>query len=425
MNHLGIKGNTEVVDIIQSRLPSWVPLWIRELDNRRVEWHDLNISTNELSVLLSNKKLQDAFKEVAGENKSMYGALLWTAITMDPEASGRLRLFLAVRFYERTVPDLKHLSVAENQMYKKSIAIVYAISQSLKYHRELWQKEDFWNYFYTLISREYPFANYNVLKHNRNVKLKNILNLIFPPAEILFNSDENSFFTKKLAQQLVIIGDHFMRPNEKLSQEKLIKAIREYVVSNKDQFIFSQSINEMNGAEILPLYQSNADKEDYNFIWKTKLLRTKVKNEIAKLNESFELALKRSLSLPTHARSKRILNDAQAVLEKRFQNLLWQLKELEYQWLEKKYIAGPQEEESNIPNYGEFLKRLDNSERAFSKTINQLRSLNFLLLGFIQTRLEDPQVLRTDIEKILELNKKDSEKLGLNIIQRMCALFLM
>lgn|GEM_PF-6325272 len=184
----GLSGFVETslnVDVVQSRLSHHSPSWLRRWDDRRVKWHDLNISTNELEAAIQNPGLVTELKRSgSGSAPGLYSSLLLLTALDDPVASWPVRLLITRRQFNRFwlgevstpifstlskesqqrvhhlaltgLPFRDALSRSQLENLKDGLSGYYSLSSLIPDSPELLENPTFWNIVIDFLAAQYP-----------------------------------------------------------------------------------------------------------------------------------------------------------------------------------------------------------------------------------------------------------------------------
>lgn len=145
-----------ILNIVKSRLPKWVPLRIRQWDDSRVRWYDLNISTNELKAILRNDSLADGLMSMAEADLELYSRLLLVAVLRDENARLRLDIFVGARYFGRLylgeipIEYLETLNAEERAWVEKTRSLGARLRQEIN-PDELKRFQNFISTLYALV----------------------------------------------------------------------------------------------------------------------------------------------------------------------------------------------------------------------------------------------------------------------------------
>lgn len=442
---LGLEGQAIELNLIRSRLPSWLPLWVRNYDNAHVKWHDLNISTNEMVAILRNPKLAKLIKRVAGKDHTIHTTLLRQAIENSSRALTRFRVFAAARYFKRIAvgdisPEIlegfspverttirrlreQHLGLSENlspleiEHYTEALSQIYALTRILNLEPHKINDVTFWHHYRDLLATGYPGVLYNANHTKQRETLNSLIPLIEFGINRLLKDPLKTQAIKNLEGLLPTHYREYSRSHE-LSHDRLAHNINRHLTLNPDLFTDTRAHSVAEGKktfELLPPHAAENETPRGNLVWDIKKLSSQMDREFSTLQKAFDSAFSRLNSQPTHFKARAIFLHAQELLMDQWYKKLKSLKSFEYEVLQAKSTQPYLETESALKNYETFVADLQKHGQELTVTVENLRTLTQLMLGSIGSHLADPYRLRADVAAVLGISQDDDiRRLGMH-----------
>ncbi len=422
---LGLHGSQPVLNIVKSRLPKWIPHAVRKWDDRRVTWHDLNISTNELQGALANDSLASRLQAASGGDHGLYGNLLLTAVLENPHKRISFELFITHRYFKRfylgDVPEELVLSLTAEERnaleslkkYSEGItrslpasslnqladvvSFYYAVSRLVQIEPQLIQESGFWVTLINLMATGYPGkkaseANIRALRQAGSPfsLMKKGLKSQFPN---LFKNSMFFFLSERDPSRKVAI--------EVLRYEE---AVAGYLEKNRSAFVLPQawSYQPHEGFEILPTRTLLADRS--HLVWEMQLLQSDMDRQFKVLESAFDRASLYLADRPKHPRSQAAFADALVQSKNRLRALQDQLTQLEYQWLKVKYtyeLSPLAQTEIKLPGYAEVSKQVESLRNEMNQTLDGVRTLIHMMFGSVIVPLQDIDPLKSALNEAI------------------------
>lgn len=401
--NLGL-GPDFVLNIVKSRLPKWVPLFIRQWDDRKIKWHDLNLSTNELRAILANDRLADVLIESAGKDWGLRSHLLIGALS-DPEARLRLQLFVGHRYYSRLLAgNIPHEILAgfderERAEMSRFTSSAMGIAQSLE--------ADYRSDFLDLVSYDSAVTRLTsidpALKDHEPfwTELRHQIATKYPGQTGKGKNLQNAHLV------MAIIRGHQVSsadPSENIRITNLKNALKNFSAIAHTQLTRPGGASSSIFGE--PLSTGMGGQEG-NLVWEMRLLLSRVQQEKNLLNEAFIRGEQYLLERQHHRQASglmwRALNqvlDQIVLIEKK-------LEHIEFSWLNAKIVhQGSHIQEPQIDGYEKVRDEIQQIAQEFEASLESLDLLNQVQLGSRPADITSPVALHKEINGILR------EKLG-------------
>jgi nicotinic acid mononucleotide adenylyltransferase len=455
---LGLGGEPLRYNVVRSRLPRFIPLFLRNLDDHRVRWYDLNVSTNELRALLGDEKLYGVLKESAGKNTGLLAYYLHSAVYERPESRTGLELFLMRRYFERLylgkVPGelLGSLSEKERHLHEKigrqaesllvsleprdqkifgeRLADFYILSRVLLLSPADFSQESFWTLYFNQMLSRYPAkraaansANLAQVRERVQTALKLLeksaltsnafaqwKTSLSAPLRISFRGHDVVNFQEKLN------SSEELSPSEELTERLLSESVAAYVESLPEIFSLRPD-PEMEPAD-MRLVSANARVENIaeeNLYFQMRSFESEMDREFERLEIGFVRAKAYFEKRHQDAKMERAYKHALSWLEKEREKLGSERKSLEFEILRAKYpyqLTKLAERESDIPNFDSYRSRFEELKLRSQKLLAQFREMNQTMSGFKPSKIANVEELRVELGRIFESEAPSQMKFG-------------
>ncbi|HVJ64621.1 MAG TPA: hypothetical protein VM901_05150 [Bdellovibrionota bacterium] len=448
---LGLDGAALEVNLIRSRLSPRLPLWVRQHDDRRVTWHDLNVSSNEMAAMLQDRSLVAAIRRVAGTNAVVLTTLLRQAIESSPRALIRYQLFLGARYYQRIAlggvhsPEIlggfsereqsvirefqtqyadigDRLTEAEVRTLSEALGYIYALNRTLHRSPKLWYEISFWEDFRRLVVTGYPGMEIDPFNAQHTQRKLDLMPLI----EAGMSSPQSREWLPFVAH---LIGARSERPaSDEVgihSATRLRHAVEAYA-SKHGELLLSKPViaSSVSSFEVRPVATLGENVSEGNLIWEIKKFFSLENRRYQEVEAAFRSALLRLDAQPTHAAAHPIFSDAHAYLSREWRAAQFDLQKLEYRILLAKSVAPFAASESQIENYDELVEARRALETRMQDQTERLRSLTHSMLGSISMRWDNEATLKSDVGRLLGLDQGAATLLGKKGWQHRCSWLL-
>lgn len=460
---VALEGDLEL-NVVKSRWPKWLPLWLRRWDDRRVTWHDMNVSTNELRAMLGDKPLADEFKESSGRDAGLLGYRLLDAVVGDPAARLRFDLFAGWRYFERIamgqVPDelLGGFKPAERQAilalraqsgeYKKALADdelkslrqltadYYALARAARAEPARVRTDSFWTTVIDQMMTRYPGETFAWGKGAAMKDLARRLSVLLPAlaegqpelfsgAKVTYRGKDVALFDRGyrvLDPSLRAEVERLTRPQpsdaDAVRYKKIAVAARHYFTVNARLFAGREGATELAG--VLPTTSRGGDLSGGNLIWEMQLLNTHARRQFDLLEGGFYRGLLFLEQREKAPRADKVFWDALDRIEGDLAALRERMRELEYQWLKAKYphqVGAASVDERLVPGYDQTVARYAELRAQTEDKLERLRRLNHMMMGTEAADVVDVDALRAQVGAAIGV-PRESNELGLSFFRR-------
>ncbi len=419
---LGLGDSALQLNIVRSRLPGWIPLLIRQFDDRRVTWHDLNVSTNELKAILGDSDWADNLKESAGKKgDELYAHYLLNAIRRNPQTQARLELFATQRYFKRLVwgeiaqdltggyqraeqPFFKVLQEAAQKIrkplvgddrvaFEEEISMVYAAAKVLAHSPELADQEFFWQELANILATGYP---------NREAKLKKG---VLP--------DSLRFRVLRVVRALGAVNEAFVEngafPQSFMSSEPVAKtlsgdliasALTEYVQALPRVFASDRK----RSGEYVPLSRYSRGEDlasGNNLTWEISVEEARLEQEFEVQRAAFERGEKYLGTRVHHKKAPKAFRKSLEDLEKAKKELLLEFESFEFDWYKIRHpsqIAVQYRPESQaVIGYAQSRARFETLQAKADELLTEFRERNQILFGTRTVSVTDIDELKVHL----------------------------
>lgn len=439
---LGLGGTAVTVNLVRSSLPRWVPLWVRKHYDRRIVWHDLNLSTNELKAILANPGQVEEIQRSAEGSEELFSELLLAAIA-DQSAMGnaqpqvRLELFLAARLFERmalgqmprelrgdlsatefaimerlgtisqsVIPQASTAAgqiqrVAEMNQLAKDAADVYAIQRVLALHPALAGDPWFWQTVLHQLSTNYPSTT--------------------PSGDELAEGRRRLFLVREM---MGLPAERPSLPEDIASVARFQKrriTLRAYLTEAAPLMVMAP-LPDKAPFRALPLpsrSSGGAAAADGNLLLALDQLEAFVLHHRYVLEESFPRAQQHLNTRPHHRRAEAVFTSAFDLVNERIAAMLGRIEALSFRWAAAKepHQAGPgASDESTIPGHALALAEYQVMRGEAQELMRQMRTINAFMMGSETIDLTSIDRMRMTVGHTLGFNviteKARTEALG-------------
>jgi nicotinic acid mononucleotide adenylyltransferase len=438
---LGLAGGPVTLNIVKSQLPKIVPLWIRRLFDRRIVWHDLNVSTNELKAILQDKTLAKILEEKSDGNTGLYAYRLASAVMMDPSASLRFKLFLSQRYFRRLSlgdaplellggfapaerealktlkaqmePYRNALEPAQLARFSDAVGDVYALAQAMRgdpKEAALRARDDaFWTAFLDLMVTRYPDERLSLKSPSTRRELAERLPLLARMAEGLmpevFDGAAITYRGRELFRFDAKGGDPWKdaKAGAAAHGRAIDNYVAHYVQTNRSLFLAPAGApSEPAGLRLNETFARGEGTTQGNLIWEMDQLETHVRRERETLAEAYDRAervLEKRMPCPE---AEKLFWKARRSVEKELDALKLDALSLEYGWLRLKFPhqLGPgSDDETRIDGYQDAAGRYAALRGRVESRLEALRALNHMMLGTIPADVSKPAALSAAIQR--------------------------
>ncbi|MBP7844462.1 MAG: hypothetical protein KA116_06570, partial [Proteobacteria bacterium] len=451
---LGLGGAPVEYHIVKSRLPRFLPLLLRNWDDRRVRWFDLNVSTNELVAMLENKELSKYIKKISNKDQALYAYLLNAAVYENQSSALSLELFLGRRYFKRLylarlpIELLSSLSDVERAHYEEIklrserfilnmdlqsqdilgdlVSDFYLLRRFLEIKPDWLKQELFWGKFIDLMVSSYPGIKAN-LKNNQirdNVILRLKFSLInlqkdFPD---FFRNFKLTYYGEDLLEfkdsQLFLTSDISKVSSKTLSRQWIENAAESYLVSLGEVFKLPEKTGEIsqddNSFKLLPNLENDTEQKG-NLYFEVLSFRALQKKYFDSLEQGFNRAREYLSKRVRHPKADRVFKQSLAWIESDFDKSLEEMRRLEFDILKLKYthqLSLMAEDESTLPGFMDFRQRFESLRVRVVHRLNSLRELNQMMNAIKPVRLEKIEELRVDVARVIEMPSGEALLLG-------------
>jgi nicotinic acid mononucleotide adenylyltransferase len=460
---LGLGGVPIEYHVVKSRLPRFLPLLLRNWDDRRVRWYDLNVSTNELVALLGNKELSKYIKKISNKDQALYAYLLNAAVYENQSSALSLELFLGRRYFKRLylarlpVELLSTLSESERSFYEtikqgserfllnmdsqsqeilgELVSDFYLLKRFLELKPETLNQTLFWEKFIDLMVSSYPGIKANLKNHS--VRKKVILRLKFSLLNLqkeypeFFRNFKINHYGETLLEfkdsQLILAGDFSKSKYESLSRSWIEIAAESYIVSLGDVFKLPKEMPPISqnaeSFKLLPNLENNTEQRG-NLYFEMLNYRALQKKNFDTLEQGFERAREYLSKRIRHPKADRVFKQSLIWIERDFDSLLDEMRELEFEILKLKYthqLSLKAEDEASLPGFMNFRQRFEEIQGRIDYRLKSLREINQMMNAIKAVRLENLEDLREDVSRVLQMSSGEARSLG----QFWCSLSLL
>lgn len=440
----GFVEPTLKVDVVQSRLSSQSPLWLRRWDDHRVKWHDLNISTNELKAAIQNPNLVTELERSSlGSSPGLYSSLLLLTALDDPAASWPIRLLVTRRLFNRfwlgevstpifstlpkesqnriqnlalrALPFREGLSTKRLENLRDGLSGYYSLSSLISDSPELLENPNFWNKFIDFLGSQYPNRRF---KFSSKKKMGQIIWAIeifakeFRKDHPSAAGDRTIYYRGnplfRISSSKVKFLDSVLQatrsqiPEEEVAE--ILIAAEAYLNSNRD---YLKPINSPSQTFVKPLPKiaRTVSGEESNLAWAMSLYASNEKANFDFLRQTAYPNAKRYLKTRSPSQeTEQQFENVVIKIDQNFANSLQQIDRLIEQWTEMKSQTPSrfsiQMPETSISGYRALLSRFREIQRDIELYKTNLTRLNQSMLGLIFVDLKNKDNLNEFLESL-------------------------
>ena len=414
---LSVDGAPLTLNVVKSRLSKRFPLWLRRLDDRRVTWHDLNVSTNELAAALRDPGLAGRLDELSGRRRGLAAHRALAAIHADPAALTRLELFLAHRYFKRLA-----LGQVDQQLVGGFSPAEREALASLKARVEEYRRALLPTQFEQLAEIVADYYAWRRVGRNESFDdaFADFVATRYPD-ERRAPGDEARVEKRLALLRAMASGAAAPRASPTsaaaVRETTLENAAVEYARANAALFELRPAAA---GLRLLPASSRGDDLDRANLVWEMSLLREHVARRLSVLGEAYKRAEKHLAERRADKAADHVFWDARSLLEDELAALDARLLRLEYEWLRLKFphqVGAAARDERLIPGYDGVAARYAELRAAYDARLEAYQDLTHMMFGTIPSPVGDPARLRADVGERAGLGSRAGE-LGRGFMRR-------
>jgi hypothetical protein len=175
--------------------------------------------------------------------------------------------------------------------------------------------------------------------------------------------------------------------------------------------------------KLLPNLENNTEQRG-NLYFEMLNYRALQKKNFDTLEQGFERAREYLSKRIRHPKADRVFKQSLIWIERDFDSLLDEMRELEFEILKLKYthqLSLKAEDEASLPGFMNFRQRFEEIQGRIDYRLKSLREINQMMNAIKAVRLENLEDLREDVSRVLQMSSGEARSLG----QFWCSLSLL